>query len=139
MARFRVAQISDLHLCTEPDWVTPYDEGSITDAVAASYDTLLGNRSNRGRFLPNAYPSSFSSDLAAALLKHLIPKIPYQKAPIRRVRVLSYDMNKYATIQLPDGQVSSVKWGYLYSQPGRCGEVRTINRRKLERMLCTRT
>lgn len=65
--------------------------------------------------------------------------IPYQKAPIRRVRVLSYDMNKYATIQLPDGQVSSVKWGYLYSQPGRCGEVKTINRRKLERMLCTRT
>lgn len=61
--------------------------------------------------------------------------IPYQKAPIRRVGVIRYDMDKYATVALPDGSHASVKCGYLYSQPGRLGQVKTINRRKLERMV----
>lgn len=75
MAIFNIVQISDFHLCTEPDWLTPYDEGSILDRVAAAYDTLLGKRSTRGRVLPLAYPSSFDSDVAIGLLKHLRPKI----------------------------------------------------------------
>lgn len=75
MATFSIAQISDLHLCIEPDWLTPYEEGSIQGKVAAAYDTLLGKRSGRGRLLPLAYPSSYSPDIAACLLKHLISQM----------------------------------------------------------------
>jgi hypothetical protein len=60
---------------------------------------------------------------------------PYKPAPIRRVNVIRYDGDKYATVSFKDhGDHLSVKAGYLYSQPGRCGRVRTMNRRKLERM-----
>ena len=59
---------------------------------------------------------------------------PYKPAPLRRVLVLSYDGNKYATA-IVEGVLTSVKWGYLYRQAGRIGRVRTINRRKLERMI----
>ena len=59
-----------------------------------------------------------------------------KKAPIRRVKVISFDNNKYAGIEiLGYGVLSSVKAGYLYSQPGRLGEVKKINFRKLERMI----
>ena len=58
-----------------------------------------------------------------------------EKAPIRRVNVISYDGNKYARVSVEgNGDVLYVKRGYLYSQPGRCGEVKTVSRRKLERM-----
>jgi len=60
--------------------------------------------------------------------------IPYQKAPIRQVLVLSYDQDKYAKIYV-QGIVTEVKRGYLYGQPGRCDQVKTISRRKLERMI----
>jgi 3',5'-cyclic AMP phosphodiesterase CpdA len=75
MAVFYLAQISDLHLCIEPDWLTPFEVESVTGKIAAAYDTLLGRRSSRGRLLPGIYPSSFSADVAAGLLKHLIPKM----------------------------------------------------------------
>ena len=59
-----------------------------------------------------------------------------QKAPIRHVTVLSYDGNKYATVSLDGYDVtSSVKAGYLYRRCGRLGQVKQINRRKLERMV----
>ena len=61
--------------------------------------------------------------------------IPGQKAPIRHVYVVGYDMDKYATVSLSDGSHAAVKSGYLYSQPGRLGQVKNINRRKLERMV----
>lgn len=116
-------------------------------------------------------------------------------APIRQVRVLSYDQNKYAKVivlnpELKSGNkvvfhpkvwtnyytpyydeygdheyevvnvwegdhielkgpvkvnghphddelvvYESIKWGYLYTRPGRLGQVPTINRRKLEMMI----
>lgn len=59
----------------------------------------------------------------------------YQKAPIRHVRVLAYDGDKYASVVV-DGQHEAfpVKRCYLYSKPGRLGEVRLVSKRKLERM-----
>lgn len=59
--------------------------------------------------------------------------IPQQPAPIRRVKVLAYDGNKYAIVEISN-VISSVKWGYLYQRPGRLGQVKNISRRKLERM-----
>ena len=50
---------------------------------------------------------------------------PDKLAPIRKVKVLSYDGNKYAQIQFLDG-IYEIKVGYLYSEPGRCGEVSPI-------------
>lgn len=61
---------------------------------------------------------------------------PYKKAPIRRVNVISFDGNKYAKVSFADcGDFLEVKAGYLYREPGRCGQVKTINFRKLERMI----
>lgn len=62
--------------------------------------------------------------------------ILHKKAPIRHVNVIRYDGNKYALIET-DGYAGylSVKWGYLYRKRGRLGQVKQINRRKLERML----
>jgi hypothetical protein len=61
--------------------------------------------------------------------------IPHQKASIRHVRVVAYDGDKYAQVVV-DGQREAfeVKGCYLYRKPGRLGEVRQLNRRKLERM-----
>lgn len=59
---------------------------------------------------------------------------PCEIAPIRRVRVMSYDGNKYAYTIVQDIE-TSVKCGYLYQQSGRYGTVAVINRRKLERMV----
>lgn len=62
--------------------------------------------------------------------------VPHQPAPIRHVNVISYDGDKYVTVSFENnGSVLSLKAGYLYSQPGRLGQVRRVNRRKLERML----
>ncbi len=57
--------------------------------------------------------------------------IPYQKAPIREVRVLFYDGDKYCTI-LVDGQVLDVKAGYLYTARHRAGEGFTLNATALQ-------
>ena len=60
--------------------------------------------------------------------------IAYQPAPLRRVRVISYDGNKYATIAIKGTEVvTTVKWFYLYRAPGRLGYVKPLARRKLER------
>lgn len=60
---------------------------------------------------------------------------PGEKAPIRRVRVDSYDGNKYVEVTVLGADVQySFKAGYLYSKPGRLGEVPRVNIRKIERM-----
>ena len=62
--------------------------------------------------------------------------IAYQKAPVRRVRVLSYDQNKHARIEvLGYGYVTEIKAGYLYSTPAPYDSARKMNRRKIERMI----
>lgn len=47
---------------------------------------------------------------------------PNKKAPIRQIQVLSYDGDKYCRV-LVDSIESEVKAGYIYTTPGRCGEV----------------
>lgn len=47
---------------------------------------------------------------------------PYTIAPIRQVKVLLYDGNKYCWIWC-EGKIYDIKRGYLYSKPGRSGEV----------------
>ena len=65
-----------------------------------------------------------------------IGDISGKKAPIRRIRVLSFDNNKYAKVEiLGYGVTVEIKAGYLYSKSGRCGNVKTISFRKLERMI----
>jgi len=59
--------------------------------------------------------------------------LPGKKAPIRRVKVLWYDGNKYITIKTPEGCIDQIKCGYLYRKPGRCGRVPNVSVRKLER------
>lgn len=43
-----------------------------------------------------------------------------EEAPVRDCTVLNYDRNKYCRILVED-VFTSVKAGYLYSQPGRSG------------------
>ncbi len=65
-----------------------------------------------------------------------IGDISGKKAPIRRIRVLSFDNNKYAKVEILGYAVTvEIKAGYLYSKRGRCGHVKTISFRKLERMI----
>ena len=52
--------------------------------------------------------------------------IPNTEAPIRKCVVIGYDGNKYCRIAI-EGRVTEVKAGYLYKEPGRCGEVETID------------
>jgi len=52
-----------------------------------------------------------------------------ERAPIREVQVISYDLNKYCRIEV-GGIQTEVKRGYLYTKPGRCGEVKAIDTRK---------
>lgn len=51
---------------------------------------------------------------------------PYEIAPIREVEVLSFDGNKYCDI-IVEGIKDSIKAGYIYTKPGRCGEVPCFN------------
>ena len=48
--------------------------------------------------------------------------IPHKKAPIREVLPISYDHDKYVTVEWK-GQLYELKAGYLYSESGRCGDV----------------
>jgi hypothetical protein len=52
-------------------------------------------------------------------------------APVRMVEVLSYDGDKYCKVCVND-VYEEIKTGYLYTQPGRYGEVPKITRRQLE-------
>ncbi|HGN2557711.1 hypothetical protein [Pseudomonas aeruginosa] len=65
------------------------------------------------------YPFTFLGDVA------------YQEAPIRSVEVHGWDGDKYARITV-EGESASVKAGYLYQQPGRCGEVAVIDKSTLK-------
>ena len=51
--------------------------------------------------------------------------IAYQQAPIREVKVIDYDGDKYCTVIVEDRKLD-VKAGYLYKSPGRLGEVENI-------------
>lgn len=49
-----------------------------------------------------------------------------KEAPIRRVLPISFDNDKYVKV-LVEGVYSEVKYGYIYTEHGRCGEVPIIN------------
>ncbi len=51
---------------------------------------------------------------------------PYKKAPIREIDVISYDGDKYCKIVV-SGVDEEIKAGYIYTKPGRCGEVPSIS------------
>jgi hypothetical protein len=51
---------------------------------------------------------------------------PYKEAPIRECVVIRFDGDKYCDIEI-EGKKLSVKYGYLYNSPGRCGEVKHID------------
>jgi hypothetical protein len=58
-----------------------------------------------------------------------------QEAPVRQVKVLAYDHNKYVMVEvIGNGVITSFKAGYLYSKKGKYGQVPFVNRRKVERM-----
>lgn len=46
-------------------------------------------------------------------------------APVREVTILNYDGDKYATVEF-DGKEYEFKSGYLYTAPGRFGEVSQV-------------
>ncbi len=49
-----------------------------------------------------------------------------QLAPIRKVRVISWDGNKYVRVRWRR-EVVEIKYGYLYAVPARCGDVPHVN------------
>lgn len=57
---------------------------------------------------------------------------PHQVAPIRPLTVISYDGNKYCEI-LVEGITKEIKAGYIYTQPGRCGDVPPVDTHVLPR------
>ena len=53
-----------------------------------------------------------------------------EEAPVRDCVVLNYDRDKYCRVLVED-VFTSVKAGYLYSQPGRSGEVPRLTQEQL--------
>lgn len=64
----------------------------------------------------------------------LYPNERGKLARVRTVKVISYDGDKYVTIT-HDGESFEIKAGYLYSKPGRLGEVPVIDLSNLERIM----
>ena len=58
-------------------------------------------------------------------------------APIREVIPVSYDGDKYVYVRLPissPDNIVEIKRAYIYTKPGRCGTVPTINRKELNKL-----
>jgi hypothetical protein len=53
-----------------------------------------------------------------------------KEAPVRECKVLSYDSDKYCEVSI-DGITFLIKACYIYSKPGRLGEVPSLTRRQL--------
>jgi hypothetical protein len=56
--------------------------------------------------------------------------VPHERAPVRECSVLSYDGDKRCLV-LVDGVTKEIKAGYLYTKPGRSGEVPILTWRQL--------
>ena len=54
--------------------------------------------------------------------------LPHRIAPVREVKIISYDGNKYCHVEV-NGVMLDIKTGYLYSKKGRHGEVPNIGER----------
>lgn len=58
---------------------------------------------------------------------------PDQLAPVRPCTVIRYDRDKYVTV-ICGGVTTSMKAGYVYRKPMRCGEGSALRRRTLMRL-----
>lgn len=66
-----------------------------------------------------------------------------QVAPIRKVKIISFDGNKYCNVCIDVGFVedgylhsfTSIKSGYIYSEPGHYGEVSAIDKKQLAKLI----
>ena len=56
-----------------------------------------------------------------------------EPAPMRQCTVLGYDGDKYCNIVV-GGQLQQVKAGYIYYKAGRCGEVKSLFIKDLEKL-----
>jgi hypothetical protein len=52
---------------------------------------------------------------------------PGKEAPIRKCDLISYDQDKYVMLRV-EGVTTDIKSGYVYTRPGRCGEVPSVSR-----------
>jgi hypothetical protein len=59
--------------------------------------------------------------------------LPNKEAPIRHIKILDFDHNKYALVQTDCGHMESIKAGYIYSSPHRCGQKPSMKFSKLDR------
>ena len=56
--------------------------------------------------------------------------VPFEIAPVRSCKVLSYDGDKYVNIEVA-GTRQHIKRFYIYPRRGRCGETPSFSMRKL--------
>lgn len=56
-----------------------------------------------------------------------------KEAPIREIKVVSYDGDKYCQIMVAD-RYDFIKRGYIYQKPGRCGDVKQLTDKQLEEL-----
>lgn len=56
-----------------------------------------------------------------------------KEAPIREIKVVSYDGDKYCHIKVSGGE-DSIKRCYVYQEPGRCGAVKPLTDRQLKEL-----
>jgi len=64
---------------------------------------------------------------------------PYKPAPIRKVRITSFDGDKFCNVYLVNPEHSDYNWyiktGYLYKHEGRCGEVECVDKKELAKLI----
>lgn len=58
----------------------------------------------------------------------------FQEAPIRECELIHYDGNKYCYVKV-EGIEKEIKRGYIYTKPGRCGEVDCISIEEINKLL----
>lgn len=58
---------------------------------------------------------------------------PGQLAPIRKIKVIAYDGDKYCIVKvIADNHHDEIKAGYIYSKPGRVGHTPSIDKASLK-------
>lgn len=58
---------------------------------------------------------------------------PSERAPIREIKVISYDGNKYCSI-LVEGKMENIKGGYIYKRRGYCGDIPSLSKKLLRQL-----
>jgi hypothetical protein len=58
----------------------------------------------------------------------------FKEAPIRECELLFYDDNKYCYVKV-EGIEKEIKRAYIYTKPGRCGEVDCISIDEINKLI----